>query len=172
MADIQKLEAEVRRGLRSSLLSMGTNFLLALCKCTVGYAEHSFALIADGIESLSDVLSSSAVYFGLRFAVKPPDETHPYGHGKAEPVAAAAVAVALALAGAGIALEGISQIHTPHPCQGPIPCGYWSAWLRRKSCFRDSSRRLPRISIARPFEGTHGTISAMRSPQHLLSSES
>lgn len=97
--------------------------MLALCKCTVGYVGHSFALIADGIESISDVLSSSAVYFGLRYAVKPPDETHPYGHGKAEPVAAAVVAVALALAGIGIALESISQLHTPHPL--PRPYTLW-----------------------------------------------
>lgn len=47
-----------------------------------GMFGHSFALVADGIESLSDVFSSFIVYFGLRVAVKPPDNNHPYGHGK------------------------------------------------------------------------------------------
>ncbi|HTD56408.1 MAG TPA: cation transporter, partial [Silvibacterium sp.] len=70
-----KLEQQVRRGLRSSLISIVSNFFLAMCKCVAGYVGHSFALVADGIESFSDVLSSAAVYLGLRFAVKPPDKT-------------------------------------------------------------------------------------------------
>ena len=49
---------------------------------------HSYALIADAIESLTDVFSSLIVYFGLRVAMRPPDANHPYGHGKAEPMAA------------------------------------------------------------------------------------
>jgi Cation efflux family len=52
-----------------------------------GFIGDSFALIADGIESLSDVVSSSIVYFGLRLAIKPPDREHPYGHGKGVPIA-------------------------------------------------------------------------------------
>lgn len=123
MADVQKLEVEVRHGLRSSLVSIASNFLLAGCKCVAGYVGHSFALVADGIESLSDVLSSLAVYFGLRYAVKPPDEKHPYGHGKAEPIAAVVVALGLALAAVGIAVESISQIRTPHPL--PKPYTLW-----------------------------------------------
>ena len=115
MADAQKLEEEVRLGLKSSILSIASNFLLAMCKCVAGYVGHSFALVADGIESLSDVFSSSAVYFGLRYAIKPPDKTHPYGHGKAEPIAAVIVGLAVAVAGISIAVESISQIRTPHP---------------------------------------------------------
>jgi cation diffusion facilitator family transporter len=115
VGDVHQLEAEVRSGLRSSLLSIGSNLVLALCKCVAGYVGHSFALVADGIESLSDVFSSSAVYLGLRFAIKPPDKTHPYGHGKAEPIAAVVVGLAMALAGIAIAVESISQIRTPHP---------------------------------------------------------
>jgi cation diffusion facilitator family transporter len=111
----EKLELEVRRGRRSSLVSIGSNFLLALCKCLTGLWGHSFALVADGIESFSDVLSSSVVYLGLRYATKPPDRTHPYGHGKAEPIAAVIVGLALVVAGVGIAVESISQIRTPHP---------------------------------------------------------
>jgi cation diffusion facilitator family transporter len=108
-------EQQVRRGLHSSLISIAANFLLAACKCLTGFIGHSFALVADGIESLSDVFSSAVVYFGLRFAIKPPDKTHPYGHGKAEPVAAAIVSFAMAVAAVAIAAESITLIRTPHP---------------------------------------------------------
>ena len=60
-----KLEHEVRRGQKSSLVSIVSNFLLAMCKCVAGYLGHSFALVADGIESLSDVFSSAAVWASL-----------------------------------------------------------------------------------------------------------
>jgi cation diffusion facilitator family transporter len=125
VADAQKLELEVRRGLRSSVISIGSNFVLAACKCVAGVLGHSFALVADGIESLSDVFSSMAVYLGLRFAIKPPDETHPYGHGKAEPAAAVIVGLTLVVAALAIAVEAIAQIRTPHP----LPRSYTLAVL-------------------------------------------
>jgi cation diffusion facilitator family transporter len=115
MDNALETERQVRRGLHSALVSIASNFLLSLCKCVAGFLGNSFALVADGIESLSDVLSSSAVYFGLRFAIKPPDKDHPYGHGKAEPIAAAIVGLALAGAGVAIAAESIALIRTPHP---------------------------------------------------------
>lgn len=117
----RKVEAEeqVRRGLRSSLISIAANFVLAACKCLVGFFGHSFALFADGVESLSDVFSSGAVYLGLRVALKPPDKDHPYGHGKAEPVAGTIVGLGMGLAAFLIAAESISLIRTPHPL--PVP---------------------------------------------------
>jgi len=123
MADALKIEHQVQRGLRSSLVSIASNFALAMCKCVAGALGHSFALIADGIESLADVLSSYAVYFGLRVAIKPPDKEHPYGHGKAEPIAAVVVSLALAVAGVTIAIESIFRIRTPHPL--PRPYTLW-----------------------------------------------
>jgi cation diffusion facilitator family transporter len=71
-------------------------------------------LVADGIESLSDVISSGVVALGLWLAIKPPDRDHPYGHGKAEPIAAAVVSLALIGAAIAIAVESISEIRTPH----------------------------------------------------------
>src|SRR5277367_1053781 len=112
---IGETEQQVRRGLHSSLISIAANCLLALSKCLAGFLGHSFALVADGIESLSDVFSSAVVYFGLRFAIKPPDKEHPYGHGKAEPVAAAIVSLAMGAAAIAIAAESIALIRTPHP---------------------------------------------------------
>ena len=117
-------ERQVRRGFQSSLVSISSNFILAMCKCLAGFLGHSFALVADGIESLSDVFSSAAVYFGLRVALKPPDKEHPYGHGKAEPIAAAVVGLALAAAAVAIAVESISLIQRPHP----VPRAY-TLWV-------------------------------------------
>ena len=116
-------EQQVRRGLRSSLISIASNFLLAMCKCAAGLLGHSFALVADGIESTTDVFSSIVVYLGLRVAMKPPDKEHPYGHGKAEPVAAATVSLVMAAAGVGIAIESIVLLRTPHPL--PAPYTLW-----------------------------------------------
>ena len=123
MAEALKVERQVRRGLRSSLVSIAANFSLAMCKCVAGLLGHSFVLVADGIESLADVVSSYAVYFGLRVALKPPDKEHPYGHGKAEPIAAVVVSLALAAAGITIAIESIFRIRTPHPL--PRPYTLW-----------------------------------------------
>jgi divalent metal cation (Fe/Co/Zn/Cd) transporter len=78
-------------------------------------------LVADGIESLADVFSSMIVHFGLKYAVKPRDENHPYVHGKAEPIAA--LAVCLALVGAGllsIGIQSIREILTPHALPAPL----------------------------------------------------
>jgi cation diffusion facilitator family transporter len=107
-------EQMVKGGLRSSLLAIVINLSLALVKCLTGVIGHSFALLADGIESFLDVISSSVVYWGLRLAIKPPDKEHPYGHGKADPIAAAVVGVAMILAAIGIAAESINLIRTPH----------------------------------------------------------
>lgn len=109
----------VQRGLKSSIIGIGFNLVLALFKCGTGFIGHSFALIADGIESLSDVVSSTVVYLGLRVAIKPPDEEHPYGYGKAEPVAAVIVSLALIVAAIVIGIESIRQIQTPHPLPNP-----------------------------------------------------
>ena len=108
------------KGQRSTLIGIALNLTLAAGKTTAGVLGHSFALVADGIESLSDVLSSSIVYFGLRLAVKPRDENHPYGHGKAEPLAALAVGLALAAAAIAIALPSIREIRTPHEPPAPF----------------------------------------------------
>src|SRR5947209_8735935 len=115
----RSVDSEVQRGIRSSLLGVVINLALAIAKCLAGMIGHSFALIADGIESLSDVVSSSVVALGLWFAIKPPDRNHPYGHGKAEPIAAVVVSLALIAAAISIATESISEIRTPHRLPAP-----------------------------------------------------
>src|SRR5580704_8269796 len=123
MARRQTPEQMIQRGLKSSLIGIVFNLVLALFKCTAGFIGHSFALIADGIESLSDVISSTVVFLGLRLSIKPPDEDHPYGHGKAEPIAAIIVSLALIVAAIVIGVESIVRIQTPHPL--PEPYTLW-----------------------------------------------
>ena len=77
------------------------NLLLSAGKIAGGILGRSNALIADGVESLLDLFSSLLIWGGLKYAAKPPDEEHPYGHGKAEHLAALAEAFVLLLVPAG-----------------------------------------------------------------------
>lgn len=72
--------------IRSSFFSIGTNFLLAIIKGCADIFGNSYALIADTIESTADIFSSTFVLLGLKYAQRPPDENHPYGHSKVEPL--------------------------------------------------------------------------------------
>ena len=108
------------RGQTSTLVGIGANIVLVLGKGTAGVVGHSYALIAEAIESGTDIFSSLIVWMGLRTAAREPDENHPYGHGKAEPLAAIMVAVALLGAAAFIATEGIIHIITPHQLPAPF----------------------------------------------------
>ena len=73
---------------RLVLRGIALNLALAALKFAGGILGHTYALIADGAESLLDVFSSLLVWAGFRVAARPPDADHPYGHGKAEPLAA------------------------------------------------------------------------------------
>src|SRR5213592_1605754 len=107
----------LERGLRATFLGMVANILLAAAKLVAGIVGHSHALVADGVESLADLFSSIVVWRGLVVASEPADDDHPYGHGKAEPLAAAIVATMLLIAAAGITFQALAEIwqprHTP-----------------------------------------------------------
>src|SRR5882724_10505811 len=109
--------SRLKRGLRATFLGMVVNTFLAAGKLTAGILGHSYALVADAVESLADIFSSIVVWRGLIVAAAPADEDHPYGHGKAEPIAAAIVATMLLVAAGGIAVKSIQGILSPH--QGP-----------------------------------------------------
>ncbi len=94
--------------------AMAINLVLALIKISTGVIGNSYALIADGIESTSDIFSSLIVLSGLQFSSKPADQSHPYGHGKAESLAGLAVALFLIGAGILIAIQAIREIRSPH----------------------------------------------------------
>lgn len=98
---------------------MAVNVTLTGAKFAAGIIGSSQALIADAVESLSDILSSIIVWRGLVVAETPPDEDHPYGHGKAEPLAAATVSAMLLVAAGAIAYHAFRGIITPRAAPSP-----------------------------------------------------
>jgi cation diffusion facilitator family transporter len=94
--------------------AIAVNLVLALVKISTGVLGNSYALVADGIESTTDIFSSLIVLGGLQLSSKPPDENHPYGHGKAESLAAMLVSVFLIGAAFLIAVQSIREIRIPH----------------------------------------------------------
>ena len=111
--------SNVQSGARIALTGMIANVAIATAKITAGLLGNSYVLIADGIESALDIAGSAIIWGGLKFAARPPDKTHPYGHGKAEPLAAGIVAIGVIVAAIGLAVQSIREIFTPH--HGPAP---------------------------------------------------
>lgn len=101
-------------GTRITLLGLLVNSGLALIKLLAGIVGHSYALIADAIESMADIFASLVVWRGLHVAGQPADDEHPYGHGRAESLAALIVGLMLFGAGIGIAVQAVREIITPH----------------------------------------------------------
>jgi cation diffusion facilitator family transporter len=112
-------EHPAEAGVRSTLVGIGVNFALVLVKAAAGVFGHTYALIADAIESGMDILASVLVLIGLKVAAKPADENHPQGHGKAEPLATVVVAAFLFLAAYEIARQSVHEIRHPHVLPKP-----------------------------------------------------
>lgn len=108
------------KGIKSTLIGIIVSLCLSIVKGIAGVLGHSYALIADAIESFSDVFSSLILWFGLKVAARPPDEDHPYGHGKAEPLATIIVGLALLVAATIITIESIQHLVTPHKVPAPF----------------------------------------------------
>ncbi len=96
------------------------NAVLALVKGIAGIVGNSYALVADAVESVTDIAGSLVVWSGLRLSSRDADDDHPYGHGKAEPLAAAAVGLMLVAAAIGIAIEAVRDILTPNDPPAPF----------------------------------------------------
>ena len=102
------------KAIKVTRLSIIGNLFLALVKGITGYFGNSYALIADAVESTTDIVSSFLVLIGLRYSTRPPDEDHPYGHGKAEPLITFMVVAFLIFSAIGIAWQAVINIQTPH----------------------------------------------------------
>ena len=108
------------RGIQSAQLGLLVNTVLALVKFVAGILGNSYALVADAVESTSDIFSSAIVWGGLRIASREADDEFPFGYGKAESLAAAVVALMLLAASIGITIEAIREIRTPHHAPAPF----------------------------------------------------
>lgn len=100
--------------IKTTYWSMGANAGLATVKGLAGFFGNSYALIADAIESTVDIFSSFLVLIGIRYANRPADKNHPYGHGRIEPLVTFLVTGFLVMSATIISYESIQNIRTPH----------------------------------------------------------
>src|SRR6266513_1877699 len=115
----QRSHAIWQTGARLALFGLIVDVLLAAGRILAGLLGHAYVLIADGIESALDVGGSIVIWGGLTVAARPPDATHPYGHGKAEPIAAVVVAMGVLAAALGLAVQSVREIFMPHHAPAP-----------------------------------------------------
>lgn len=114
---------------RTSLISALINLLLSGFKILVGLIGHSQALIADGIHSLSDLLSDALVYVAGHHAAQQPDQRHPYGHARYETVATLVLGLLLLAVALGIAWDAIWRLFEPSALLHPGPLALIAALL-------------------------------------------
>jgi cation diffusion facilitator family transporter len=96
------------------LLTLLVNIVLMAVKIATGLVGNSYALVADGIESAADIFTSLITWVGFQLSLRPPDETHPYGHGRIESLAGLFAGGALLAAAALIAWQSLQEIRAPH----------------------------------------------------------
>lgn len=108
------MKSNVQKAIQATYLSIVGNFILAVAKGITGIFGNSYALVADAIESLTDVFSSALVLFGIKYSTRPADSNHPYGHGRAETLVTFLVVGFLLISATVIAYESIINIQSPH----------------------------------------------------------
>ena len=110
----QTMATNEETAIKATYFSIVGNICLAIIKVLAGIFGNSYALIADAIESTTDIFSSLLVLFGIKYSNKPADRNHPYGHGRAEPLITFLVVAFLITSAIIIAHESIINIRTPH----------------------------------------------------------
>lgn len=132
-------------GMKLAQAGMLLNMVLAIVKVLAGIVGHSYALIADGIESVADIFGSLIVWSGLRVARRSADSAYPFGYGKAEALAAAGVGFMLVGAAIGISIEAIREIMIPHHTPAPFTLAVLVGVVLIKELF---FRRVSRAAVA------------------------
>src|SRR5512140_521533 len=113
----------MQTGQRVAVAGMVVSGALAVVKITAGLMGNSTAVVADGCESASDVFASGFVLLGLTLAAKPPDENHPYGHGRIETLTGLLIGLGLGVGGALICYGSLLRVGSPRP-----PLELWVVW--------------------------------------------
>lgn len=108
------IETNEETAIRTTYFSIAGNTSLAIIKGLAGFFGNSFALVADAIESTTDIFASLLVLFGFKYAKRPADDNHPYGHGKIEPLITFLVVAFLVTSATIIGYQSIINIQTPH----------------------------------------------------------
>ncbi|MBI1317263.1 cation diffusion facilitator family transporter [bacterium] len=104
--------------------SLGVNAVLTLVKGAAAHWGTSDALLADAVESFNDVLGSLLMLAGLRYALRPADDDHPYGHGRAEPLLTFAAVLLLLISAGWMTWHSVEQLQKP-----PVPPAVWTLWV-------------------------------------------
>lgn len=124
---VQSTNSSIRRVTYAGML---INVLLSIVKCTVGLAVGSISLFADGIHSLSDLLTDAAVLVGIHLGSREPDADHPYGHGRFETFSTAFVAVVLIAVGVGMIYKASGDIAKMHATGvETVTISTWVIWV-------------------------------------------
>jgi cation diffusion facilitator family transporter len=116
--------AAYKEATRAALLGLAINFALGVTKLTAGLVAHSFALLADAVNSLGDVCTSSVILFALWYAQKPANPRHPYGHMRIEAIAGSNVAVLIMVSALGIGWQALIHFTVQHELP-PV----WTFWV-------------------------------------------
>ena len=161
---------KLESGAHLALAGMGLNAVLCAAKIGVGLIGHSYALIADGFESLLDIFSSLLIWGGLKYAARPPDADHPYGHGKAEPVAAILGSVLILGAGGALAMQSIRAISMLRPAPSPYTLAVLVVVVIVKEIHSRRVRKLARetSSTAMEADAMHHRTDALTSAAALV----
>lgn len=147
--DRQQTALPVAMGVHASGVAIAVNIILAISKIVTGIIGNCYALIADGIESTTDTISSLLVLSSLRISAKPPDSNHPFGHGKAESIAGMLVSLFLLGAALFIAIQSVREILTPHQ----VPAWYTLVVLSVVIVTKETLYRFV-FKIGRTFKST------------------
>lgn len=130
------------RAREAALVMLVANAVLCLMKVAAGWWGHSFALTADGINNLTDVGLSAALFVALRLAALPPDAKHPYGHGKIEPEVARLVGLFILATSGGIFGEAASRFSDEHQAPSSLVLVVASAAIVVKEVMYRYMRRI------------------------------
>ena len=137
-----------RETLRVTLIGSVVDLLLGVAKIFVGMLAQSQALIADGIHSLSDLVTDVFVIYAAKHAHQEADEEHPYGHGRIETVATVGLGVVLIGVGIGISIDAVNRLF--HPEDLSIP-GMWAMVVAIISIFSKEAIYRYSMIIARKY---------------------
>jgi cation diffusion facilitator family transporter len=111
---------------RAGAVTLAVNLVLTAARTAAGFLADSTAVLADAANSGTDIFATLVVLYGTRVAAQPPDEDHPYGHEKAEPVAAKVVALVVLAAGLATGFGALRALRAPGPAEAP---GLLAAWV-------------------------------------------
>jgi len=155
---------------RAAALGIAVNIGLTIVKLIGGLVGHSYALVADAVESGFDLFGSLAVWTGVRIADRDATDEYPFGFGKAEALAGATVALLLLIASVGITVASIHEIRTPHHAPAPWTLGVLAAVIVIKELMARRVRRVAALegSTALAADAQHHRSDAITSAAAFL----